>query len=64
MLAKCTLPSRPTTSEKDSGCQLRCPVCTGPLLPLRGELRCGRCAFTFCEGCEGGASAPGHGEHE
>ncbi len=30
-----------------------CPVCTSPMIPLRGLCRCSRCCFTFCEGCEG-----------
>jgi hypothetical protein len=30
-----------------------CPVCQGRLLPLRGSMRCARCSFTLCVGCEG-----------
>ncbi len=29
-----------------------CPVCEGPLIPLRGTVRCSRCYFSFCQGCE------------
>lgn len=30
-----------------------CPVCSGFLIPLGGQVRCSRCYFTFCVGCEG-----------
>jgi hypothetical protein len=33
-------------------CQPLCPVCSGPLVPLRGNYRCGRCFFSLCVGCE------------
>jgi hypothetical protein len=29
-----------------------CPVCRGPLLPLRGFSRCLRCGYALCAGCE------------
>jgi hypothetical protein len=29
-----------------------CPVCAGPLVPLRESYRCCRCFFTLCAGCE------------
>ena len=31
-----------------------CPICNGPLIPLRDYYRCSRCAHSFCESCEGG----------
>src|SRR5262249_22029323 len=31
-----------------------CPHCGGTLFQLRGILRCARCYFAICEGCEGG----------
>jgi hypothetical protein len=31
-----------------------CPVCGGPLLFQGWQLRCSRCQFSLCEGCEGG----------
>ena len=34
-------------------CPPRCPVCSGPLLELRTNLRCSRCYFSICEGCAG-----------
>jgi hypothetical protein len=30
-----------------------CPVCSGPLVELRGFVRCCRCHFSMCAGCEG-----------
>jgi hypothetical protein len=30
-----------------------CPLCGGQVDELRGQLRCTRCAFTFCDGCCG-----------
>jgi hypothetical protein len=35
-------------------CPALCPVCGGFLIPLRTVLRCQRCSFTMCDGCEGG----------
>jgi hypothetical protein len=29
-----------------------CPVCSGPVVELRGQYRCTRCYFTLCVGCE------------
>ena len=29
-----------------------CPVCSGPLVELRGQFRCTRCFYTMCVGCE------------
>jgi hypothetical protein len=31
----------------------QCPCCGGFLIPLARGLRCERCSFTICEGCEG-----------
>ena len=40
-----------------SSCNIAaCPCCAGPLIPLRGSLRCGRCHYTFCVGCENDGS--------
>jgi hypothetical protein len=33
-----------------------CPLCNGVLCEMRGTLRCGRCYFSVCEACEGGAA--------
>ncbi len=30
-----------------------CPVCTGVLIELRGFVRCTRCHFSMCAGCDG-----------
>ena len=38
-----------------------CPCCGGALVPMRGTMRCSRCAFALCFGCDpamGGADAP------
>jgi hypothetical protein len=49
-------------SEKRTGGDCHpCPCCGGTLVPMRGTMRCGRCAFTLCFGCDpvmGGADAP------
>lgn len=29
-----------------------CPVCGGVMLPQRDGVRCGRCFFALCVGCE------------
>ncbi|MBY0232593.1 MAG: hypothetical protein K2W96_25210 [Gemmataceae bacterium] len=43
-----------TTQEPRTIPALRpaCPVCGGVLSPLRGLVRCGRCQWTMCAGCE------------
>ncbi len=33
---------------------LVCPLCGGRLQPLGDQRRCTRCAFSLCDGCEGG----------
>jgi DNA-directed RNA polymerase subunit RPC12/RpoP len=39
--------------ERTGGEALPCPVCGGSLLPpARGEVRCGRCGFRLCAGCD------------
>lgn len=33
--------------------QAGCPVCgRGPLVPIRGQLRCAACHWALCVGCE------------
>ena len=44
------LQSQPN-AEEPAGRPL-CLVCGGPLMPLRGVLRCLRCCFVLCESCE------------
>ncbi|MGH7173221.1 MAG: hypothetical protein ACRELG_23310 [Gemmataceae bacterium] len=36
----------------ESACPLRCPVCSGQLVPLRNSYRCSRCGYHLCTGCE------------
>lgn len=35
-----------------------CPVCSGPMVELRGMSRCARCYFVVCLSCEGEAYHP------
>jgi hypothetical protein len=44
----------PSEREEAVSYPLLCPVCGGLLLVLRSGLRCQRCCFAICEGCEGG----------
>jgi len=44
---------KPPVPKCAIGC---CPCCAGPLVPLRGSFRCGRCHYTFCIGCENDGS--------
>jgi hypothetical protein len=37
-----------------------CPVCTGVLIELRGFVRCTRCHFSMCAGCDGGGDWAAH----
>ncbi len=39
---------RPTPQMRPS-----CPCCGGVLVPLRGQVRCQRCQWAICAGCEG-----------
>lgn len=50
------LPHQPRDAQEknDSPRPATCPVCGGVLIPLGFMLRCGRCRYTACEGCEGG----------
>jgi hypothetical protein len=34
--------------------QKPCPICGGILFPVHGQMRCLRCRFLWCEGCENG----------
>jgi hypothetical protein len=43
------------TDNRRSGAEA-CPLCGGPLQQLRGLVRCCRCFFAMCEGCDGGAA--------
>ena len=38
-----------------------CPMCGGILSPLRGMVRCGRCQWAMCAGCE---AVPGNLDEE
>jgi hypothetical protein len=54
MPAETSVTTEQSSYARESHHQLACPVCSGLLVPLRGSVRCARCGFTFCEGCEGG----------
>jgi hypothetical protein len=47
-------PASEYQETRQATCPLLCPVCGGLLLLLRRDLRCQRCGFAICEGCEGG----------
>lgn len=36
-----------------------CPVCGGVVIELRGQVRCTRCHFSMCLGCDGGGAPDG-----
>jgi hypothetical protein len=40
-----------------------CPCCAGPLILLSGAVRCARCHFTFCIGCDSGVADLPSGEN-
>jgi hypothetical protein len=52
------LPPAVQLSQEDRGttCPTACLLCGGDLVPLRGTLRCSRCGFLLCEGCDGQAA--------
>jgi hypothetical protein len=42
------------SDEREKNPRAACPVCSGPLIEIRGKLQCSRCR-TICETCcEGG----------
>lgn len=36
-----------------------CPVCGGAVREMRGVVKCQRCLFVYCQGCDGDNSAIG-----
>jgi hypothetical protein len=48
-----TASSQPTSEPPQLSAQPPCPVCSGLLVELRGFVRCSRCHFAMCAGCEG-----------
>jgi hypothetical protein len=40
--------------EKSAAAAPACPICNGALIHQGWNLRCSRCQFSLCEGCEGG----------
>jgi len=40
-------------APRETSCPVRCPLCNGPMLELRGQWQCGQCFFTICEECGG-----------
>jgi hypothetical protein len=47
------LSSPPAAEPVPASSSPRCPVCDGSLVELRGFVRCSRCHFAMCAGCEG-----------
>ncbi len=43
--------------QEEPKVQAACPICAGPLVPLRDYCRCVRCQHIFCDACEGEAEA-------
>ena len=47
--------TEPPQEKQRAAPQALCPVCSGLLIDLRGFVRCTRCHFSMCAGCEGEA---------
>jgi hypothetical protein len=47
--------TEPAKDKQPAAPQPLCPVCSGLLIDLRGFVRCTRCHFSMCAGCEGEA---------
>jgi hypothetical protein len=49
----------PQTTTKDGSAAIPapppCPLCAGSLIELSGFVRCTRCHFSMCAGCDGQA---------
>jgi hypothetical protein len=43
----------PSQEQPPAAAPPPCPVCSGHLIELRGFVRCARCHFSMCAGCEG-----------
>lgn len=54
--------TEPANDRPPAAPQPLCPVCSGLLIELHGFVRCSRCHFSMCAGCEGEpwAVAPEH----
>ncbi len=53
--------SSPEISTMERGeytCPLRCPLCSGSLVPLHNSYRCARCSYPLCAGCEQSSPEP------
>jgi hypothetical protein len=48
-------PAEPAQDKSPAAPQPLCPICSGLLIDLRGFVRCSRCHFSMCAGCEGEA---------
>jgi hypothetical protein len=46
-----------TSRERPEAAVYQCPVCGAEAVPGRSELRCVRCGFVLCVGCEGGVGS-------
>ncbi len=40
-------------AEPESPTAPTCPICSGPLCESRGQARCLRCQYTYCQDCDG-----------
>jgi hypothetical protein len=45
--------TEPANDRPSAASQPVCPVCSGLLVELPGFVRCSRCHFSMCAGCEG-----------
>lgn len=50
-----------TEPQREAPREPGCPVCGGILIELRGLVRCTRCHFSMCLGCDGGGGPDGCG---
>ncbi len=54
MEARTNLPAAEGASDQSAAPRTPgCPVCNGLLIDVHGMLRCPRCCFSTCAGCEG-----------
>jgi hypothetical protein len=44
----------PTATQPEEPRPPPCPMCAGTLVPARDLVRCTRCGYSFCVGCEPG----------
>ncbi len=52
MLFAYEMPAETGPTQVESASCAICPVCNGDVCEFRGAIKCRRCQFVYCQGCE------------